>query len=78
MSLKGSHRSRLRQIEKSIKTRSLGDHLVVIEANDQPGVFRGKGRDGVERVWSEEELDAYPGQVVKVVFTRIDAPIREG
>lgn len=70
MSIKGSNRSRLRHIEKTMRDKSLEDQLIVIEDIDHPGVFRGTGRDGVNKVWSDEELEAYPGQVTKVIFRR--------
>jgi len=76
MSLKGSNISRLRQIEKAMRTKSLTDHLVVIEDHNQPGVFKGRDKDGVERIWSEEELEAYLGQVIKVVYVEMADPYR--
>jgi len=81
MTLKGSNRSRLRQIEKAMRAKSLADHLLVMEDYDHPGVFRGSTRDGESRVWSEEELerlDASGVNITRIVWTRKAGPEENG
>lgn len=75
MSLKGSNKSRLKKIEKALQPDTT-IQLVVFEDHKHPGVFKGRDEDGVERLWSEEELEAYPGVVLKVVYVDMADPNR--
>ena len=81
MSLKGSNRSRLRQIEKAYKAGKSDDWITVTEDMDQPGVLRGKDKDGVERLWSEEELerlDASGVNIIRIIWTHEAEPEEDG
>ena len=81
MNIKGSNMSRLKKLEKAYKAGQPEEWITAMEDMDQPGVFRGRDKDGVERLWTEEELeslDASGVNIIKVVWTHKAEPEEDG
>ena len=76
-----TNKTRLKKLERAYKAGKPEEWITVIEDMDQPGVFRGKDKDGVERLWSEEDLeslDASGVNIIKVVWTHKAEPEEDG
>ena len=74
-------KSKLRQIEKTMRSKSSEDIMAVFEHDNNPGVFRGTGKDGINRVYSEEELERLEASgvnILRVIFTHKAQPEEDG
>lgn len=72
-----TNKTRLKKLEKAYKAGKPEEWITVMEDMDQPGVFKGRDKDGVEKIWSEEELeslDALGVNLIKIAWTHAPTP----
>ncbi len=72
-----TNKTRLKKLEKAYKAGKPEEWITVIEDMDQPEVFKGRDKDGVERLWSEEELDSLDASgvnVIRIVWKKTPIP----
>lgn len=60
-------RSRLKKAEKILSSIRSDKWLTVEEIRDRPGYFKGRTEQG-EKIFTEEELEAFDGTVIKIVW----------